>query len=79
MIKIEDECVGCPTEMGCLGSNCKYSNVPHLICDECELETTLYHFNGRQLCIDCIIDELEEVTLEYAMEEEEDRYYGDEA
>ena len=35
MLRIEDECVGCPPEMGCIGSACENKNVPHLYCDEC--------------------------------------------
>ena len=35
MIKFEDECVGCPTELGCIGEACRYRNVPHVYCDIC--------------------------------------------
>lgn len=35
MIRFEDECVGCPPEMGCLGDGCRYRNVPHIYCDIC--------------------------------------------
>ena len=35
MIRYEDECVGCPPEMGCLGSICPNRNVPHYFCDYC--------------------------------------------
>lgn len=31
----EDECVGCPPEMGCMGSACPNRNVEHIVCDEC--------------------------------------------
>lgn len=61
MIEYEDECVDCPPNMGCLGNSCPNRNVPHFYCDECDDETTLYEFNGRQLCINCIVNELEEV------------------
>lgn len=61
MIKIEDECVGCPPEMGCLGDSCPYKNVPRYYCDECNEENKLYWYNGRQLCIDCIEEQLDEV------------------
>ena len=35
MIKYEDECVGCPPEMGCMGNSCPNRNVKHLYCDKC--------------------------------------------
>lgn len=35
MIIYEDECVGCPKEMGCLGDACSNMNVPHYYCDRC--------------------------------------------
>lgn len=65
MIKYEDECVGCPPEMGCLHEACKYSNVPHFYCDGCGDEVSggdLYYFDDSQLCIDCILGRLEKVT-----------------
>ena len=59
---IENECVGCPPEIGCLGSSCPNLNVVHYYCDECEEEAQLYHYNGQELCIDCIEKSLEKVT-----------------
>ena len=56
MIRYEDECVGCPPEMGCLGSACRYSNVPHYYCDECGDEDKLYYYNDRELCENCLLD-----------------------
>lgn len=56
-ITVEDECVGCPPEMGCLGSACPYRNVPHWICDECEAEVDegeLWNVNGKEICEDCL-------------------------
>lgn len=35
MIEYENECVGCPKEMGCFGSTCPMVNVPHIYCDKC--------------------------------------------
>ena len=53
-IVFQDDCVGCPPEMGCLGDTCKFKHVPHLYCDECTGEQTdLY--DG--LCIDCFISD----------------------
>lgn len=61
MKKLENECVGCPPEIGCFGSSCPNRNVPHYYCDKCEEEAPLYHYDGQELCIDCIEKELEKV------------------
>ena len=61
MKTIEDECVGCPPEIGCLGSSCPYKNVVHYYCDDCGEETQLYYYDGKELCIDCIEKTLEKV------------------
>ena len=64
MITYEDECVGCPTEMGCMESACPYRNVPHLYCDKCEEEVDdLYEWDGKQVCIDCIVKSLKKVEI----------------
>ena len=52
MQRVENDCVGC--QLACIGSACPYSNVTHFYCDACEEETTLYEYDGRELCIDCI-------------------------
>ena len=60
MITYEDECVGCPTEMGCMGSACPYRNVPHLYCDKCEEEVEkLYKYDGDEICEECLLKEFE--------------------
>ena len=59
MIIFEDECVSCPPEMGWLGDSCPNKRVPHYICDKCDEEDVLYEFEGRQLCADCVLNELE--------------------
>ena len=61
MIKYENECVGCPVEMGCIGSLCPHFKVPHYYCDECDEETELYEFEGEELCIECIKGRLDKV------------------
>jgi Zn finger protein HypA/HybF involved in hydrogenase expression len=58
MMTIENECVGCPPEMGCLGSACPNRNVKRFYCDKCKDEETLYEFNGQELCINCISKQL---------------------
>ena len=62
MRKYENECCGCATPAyPCLGSSCPNRNVLHLYCDKCEEEKTLFHYDGKELCIDCIEGLLEKV------------------
>ena len=61
MIRYEDECVGCPPEMGCLGSGCPNRNVPHYYCDKCGEEYSpeeLYDYDGEIMCKECLIEYL---------------------
>lgn len=55
MIVYEDECVGCPPEIGCFGNSCPKRNAPHYYCDECGAEDTLRHHDGEHLCADCLL------------------------
>ena len=52
MVKYEDECVGCPKELGCMGSACPNRNVPHFYCDKCGEEVDEFYEDA--LCIDCV-------------------------
>lgn len=66
MIVYEDECVCCPTEMGCLGNSCPNRNVPHYYCDgeDCGEEfepSELYDFDGSMLCKDCLASKFKTV------------------
>ena len=57
-VQFEDECVGCPPEMGCLGSACRYRDVPHFYCDECgeELDDDdIYEVDGKMFCSECCL------------------------
>ena len=65
MIRYEDQCVGCPPEMGCLGSSCPNRDVPVTVCDDCGDENvSLYEFDGEQLCIYCIEKRLDKVEVD---------------
>lgn len=56
MIKIEDDCVGCP--QGCI--RCGRKKVPHLYCDSCGEECDeLYKVHHDQFCKDCTLKELQ--------------------
>lgn len=60
MKQVENDCVDCG--LPCLGNACPYRNVLHFYCDECGDEAELYHFNGKELCLNCIEESLEKVT-----------------
>ena len=52
----ENECVDCG--LPCMGDTCPYKSVPHYYCDNCDEETTLYYYDGEELCINCIKEKL---------------------
>ena len=65
MIKYENECVGCPKEMGCLGNICPYKNIKHLYCDKCKDDVEeLYKCEGEELCEKCLLKTFEKITLD---------------
>ena len=64
MRSVESDCVGCPPDMGCTGSSCRYYRVLRYYCDECGEEADLYYFEGQELCINCIEKLLEKVEGE---------------
>lgn len=62
MVRTESGCVDC-------GLPCRYNACQHYKCniyecDNCEKGSKLYWFNGKQLCIDCIEEQLEEVCYD---------------
>lgn len=62
MITYENECVGCPPELGCLYDSCPKRNVKHLYCDECGCEEEiLYNYDGEELCAECLLSEFETI------------------
>ena len=59
MVKYEDNCVGCPTERGCLGSTCPHMHVKVTYCDICGEEidcNNVYEVDGEDLCEECLKD-----------------------
>ena len=61
MRKYENQCVGCPEGMGCLGKSCPYVDVPVDYCDDCGAEGAEYRIDGDDLCEDCVEKYLQEV------------------
>ena len=65
MIKYEDECVGCPPEMGCMGNGCPNRNVKHLYCDKCDADCEeVFIWEGWHLCEDCLKKQFDKITLD---------------
>lgn len=59
-IKHINDCVNC--SIGCVDCGRKRIAVPY--CDKCNDDTsTIYEFDGMELCIGCIEKELKEVTV----------------
>lgn len=70
MLVYKDECVGCPSEMGCLGKACPYQNVSHFCCDGCGgEEDKFYEHEGEYYCKDCFIDIMLECADTHTAEE----------
>lgn len=59
MVKTENECVDCG--LPCMGDSCPNRKVTRYYCDKCKEEATIYHYDGEELCIDCIAGRLEKV------------------
>lgn len=68
MIKHKDQCVGCPSEMGCLGIACPYTNVEVRVCDECG-DSAYYIIEGMDLCEQCAEEFLDKNFSEMSMPE----------
>lgn len=52
MLAVENECVGCPPGIGCIGDSCPYRNAAYNYCDECG-DIALYRIEGQDMCEDC--------------------------
>lgn len=62
MIVVESACCDCG--LPCLYEACKYYKVARFFCDDCDSEENLWYFEGQQLCADCILKRLEEVSYD---------------
>ena len=60
MVRVESDCVECG--LPCLYESCPHYRVVRYECDDCGDEVEdLYHFDGEELCIDCVEKRLERV------------------
>ena len=78
--RVEDQCVGCPQGMGCLGSSCPYKNVLVFECDECGSECeelfAVPHLQGlplagKEVCEECLKGMFPKITYDSFAEERE--------
>ena len=62
MIIRESDCCDCG--LPCIGFSCKYFETIRCVCDNCQSDMEdLYWWEDEQLCIDCIIEQLEKVEI----------------
>ena len=65
-IVFEDECIGCPPGMGCLGSACPNKKVKHYYCDKCEQEfepeELFIDEDDKELCDECLLSKYDTVA-----------------
>lgn len=68
MITHQNDCSGCAVPgYPCWGVLCEYANRPQYICDCCKEEVEpgeLYWLDDRQLCGQCVLENLEVVRDE---------------
>lgn len=70
MIRYESDCVGCPTEMGCLGSACPYQNIEVHDCDECGAkDSAKYEMDNTEFCEKCAEEWLQNIFDQYSVTE----------
>ena len=68
MRKYENECVGCPPEMGCMIS-CPYKNVPRDYCDVYTDRLADCKLDGEDMCEDCANEYLQGIFDELNIRE----------
>lgn len=60
MIYYSSEC--CLCGLPCIYSSCPHYRVKHFQCDYCgEEDVKLYHYDGDEICEDCLLKEFEVV------------------
>lgn len=59
-IRYESGCVGCPPEMGCMGSACPHREIIIYVCDRCDEDINdddVYIVDDEHLCQGCLLEE----------------------
>lgn len=58
MRKKENECLNCERlGLNCIGRTCPNLSVTRFYCDRCGEETTLYDYDGEEICESCLLKE----------------------
>lgn len=66
MLRYENDCCDCASPAyPCLGSACGLRNAPHYYCDKCDSEEQLFEYAGKELCKDCLLEEVPSVEGSY--------------
>ena len=63
MRKTESGCVDCG--FPCMGRACPYYEVTVFTCDECGEEETLYEYEDKELCAECLLKKFEKIEGSY--------------
>lgn len=56
---VENDCCDCG--LPCIHYACPFYKVEHFECDFCHQEAKLYHYNGYEICEECLLKEFEVV------------------
>lgn len=66
MVYRENQCVGCPPELGCLGAGCPNRNVIIKECDDCrdEVDELYIGDDGGEYCKDCLHKHVQKVRVD---------------
>lgn len=71
MIKYKNDCVG-PCPQGCIGSACRYRDVPYFYCDKCGEETDKLYSGSDgydELCECCAKEEMKKSIEDFDFDE----------
>lgn len=69
---IEDNCVGCPEELGCLGEACPYRHMHIDYCDICGDDLAECKIDNQDMCEECAKEYLLDVFNNLTIDEKAD-------
>lgn len=69
MLKYENECVNCPSDIGCISEGCPYRKVKHFYCDCCGEDDAKYRIDDYDLCEPCATKYLNDIFVEFTTED----------